>query len=351
MLDLSAAFDTLDHSVLFHRLEHRFGITGTVLNWFKSYLSNRTQCVSIKSLPNSKPVNLDCGVPQGSVLGPILFTLYTTPLEDIFKSNDIDSMFYADDTQLYVICNKPSDNVHIIENCLDEIRVWMKSNLLILNADKTEIIHFASRFKNNIEKLDSLRIGGSDIIPSHCIRNLGVYQESTGSISSHVNHISKSCFFSLHRLSKIRSCLNQSTTEKLVHAFITSRLDYCNSILYGCPENEIKKLQAIQNSAARLIKIKKKSDEITPILYDLHWLPIKERIVFKLLMFVYKILNYQAPMYLTLLIDLYVPGRTGLRSANPDLLLLQRKDTNVTNKTYGWRAFNICAPFYGINYL
>ena len=274
-----------------------------------------------------------------------MFTLYTTPLEDIFKSNDIDSMFYADDTQLYVICNKPSDNVHIIENCLDEIRVGMKSNLLILNADKTEIIHFASRFKNNIEKLDSLRIGGSDIIPSHCIRNLGVYQESTGSISSHVNHISKSCFFSLHRLSKIRSCLNQSTTEKLVHAFITSRLDYCNSILYGCPENEIKKLQAIQNSAARLIKVKKKSDEITPILYDLHWLPIKERIVFKLLMFVYKILNNQAPMYLTLLIDLYVPGRTGLRSANPDLLLLQRKDTNVTNKTYGWRAFNICAPF------
>ena len=68
MLDLSAAFDTLDHSVLFHRLEHRFGITGTFLNWFKSYLSNRTQCVSIKSSPNSKPVNLDCGVPQGSVL-------------------------------------------------------------------------------------------------------------------------------------------------------------------------------------------------------------------------------------------------------------------------------------------
>ena len=78
------------------------------------------------------------------------------------------------------------------------------------------------------------------------------------------------------------------------------------------------------------------SDEITPILYDLHWL---ERIVFKLLMFVYKILKNQA-----LLIELYVPGRTGLRSANPDLLLLQRKDSNVTNKTYGWRAFNICAP-------
>ena len=116
----------------------------------------------------------------------------------------------------------------------------MKSNLLILNVDKTEIIHFASRFKNNVEKLDSLRIGRSDIIPSHCIRKLGVYQESTGSISSHFNHITKSCYYSLHRLSKIRPCLNQSTTVKLIHAFITSRLDYCNSILYGYPENEIK---------------------------------------------------------------------------------------------------------------
>ena len=108
-------------------------------------------------------------------------------------------MFYADDTQLYVICNKPSDSVHIIENCLDEIRVWMKWNLLImiLNADNTEIIHFALHFTKNIEKLDSLRIGGSDIIPSHCIRNLSVYQESTGSISGHVNHISKSCFFTV----------------------------------------------------------------------------------------------------------------------------------------------------------
>ena len=119
------------------------------------------------------------------------------------------------------------------------------------------VSYFSTHFILNlyVKKLDSLRIGGSDIIPSHCFRNLGVYQESTGSISSHVNHISKSCFFSLHRLSKIRSCLNQSTAEKLVHAFITSPLDYCNSISYGCPENEIEKLQAIQNSAARLIKV------------------------------------------------------------------------------------------------
>ena len=98
MLDLSAAFDTLDHNVLLHRLEHRFGVTGTVLKWFRSYLSNCTQCISISSLPKSKPMKLVFGVPQGSVLVPILFTLYTTPLEDIFAKCDLEFMFYADDS-------------------------------------------------------------------------------------------------------------------------------------------------------------------------------------------------------------------------------------------------------------
>ena len=151
-------------------------------------------------------------------------------------------------------------------------------------------------------------------------------------------------FFSLHRLSKIRPLLNQSATEKLVHAFVTSRLDYCNSILYGCPESQLKKLQSIQNSAARLVTRTRKRECITPILYNLHWLPIKYRIIFKLLLIVYKILANQAPLYLTDFIEVYVPGRADLRSANSDLFLLKRQDTRLTNKTYGWRAFNVCAP-------
>ena len=124
------------------------------------------------------------------------------------------------------------------------------------------------------------------------------------------NNNSKSSFLRLHRLSKIRSCLNQSTTEKLVHAFmlLLPHVLIIAIVFYMVAQRtKLKKLQAIQNSAARLIKVKKKSDEITPILYDLHWLQIKERIVLKLLMFVFKNLDNQAPIHLTLLIDLYVP--------------------------------------------
>ena len=150
--------------------------------------------MSLKSLPSSKLVNISYGAPQGSVLGPILFTLYTAPLEDIFNDHDLDSMLYADDTQLYVICDKPSKSILKIKTCLNDIRSWMRSNLLILNDDKTEVIHFVSRYKKNYEQLTSLRVGGSDFIPSNCIRNLGSFFMPTSDVSTHINHVCKTSF-------------------------------------------------------------------------------------------------------------------------------------------------------------
>ena len=345
LLDLSAAFDTIDHDILFHRLENRFGVSGLALQWFKSYLSNRTYSVSLKSLPSSKSVTVSFGVPQGSVLGPILFTLYTAPLEDIFNEHDLDFMLYADDTQLYVICDKPSESIFKIKTCLNDIRLWMRSNLLILNDDKTEVIHFLSRYKKNYEQLTSLRVGGSDIIPSTCIRNIGSFFMSTGDVSAHINHVCKSSFYALYRIGKLRTLLDNTCIEKLVHAFISSRLDYCNSILYGCPSYEIQKLQSVQNAAARLITHSKKYDHITPILKELHWLPVQERIIFKNLLLVKKILSNEAPLYLSDFVEFYVPGRTNLRSTKSNVLILKRKDTKTTCKNYGWRDFRVFAPF------
>ena len=344
MLDLSAAFDTLDHSVLIHRLQHRFGINGTVLQWFISYLTDRSFSISFDSSSSSTPSNLLFGVPQGSVLGPILFTLYTVPLEDIFTRFDMDYMLYADDSQLYVVCNKPSDSIKSIERCIEDIRAWLKSNMLVLNPGKTEVIQFSSRYKKNVETLNSLSMGGSDINLSSSVRNLGVYLESNGDSASHVNHICKSAYYALYRIGKIRSLLDQAATTKLVHAFVTSRLDYCNIILYGCPQSQLDKLQSVQNAAARLVNRMKKSDHITAALQDLHWLRIRERIDFKVLLTVYKIVNNFAPSYLCALVDRYIPGHRGLRSSNPDLFLLKRQDSKCTTRSYGWRAFSNYAP-------
>ena len=130
--------------------------------------------------------------------------------------------------------------------------------------------------------------------------------------------------------------MNQANTEILAHAFITSRFDYCNSVLYGSPDYEIKKLRSIQNSAARLVTRRGYFDEILLNLYDLHWLSIRSRIIF---------LDNRAPEYLSEINNLYTSCRPDLRSANPDLRLLERQDNRFTTKSYGWCAFNVCAPF------
>jgi hypothetical protein len=152
-------------------------------------------------------------------------------------------------------------------------------------------------------------------------------------------YVSKSAFFALRHVGKIRRYINQNDCEKLVHAFITSKLDSCNSILFGLPAVEIDKLQRVQNAAARLVVGGKKYDHVTPILKQLHWLPIRARIYFKILLITYKALNNQAPDYITELLDIYRPKRT-LRSTSQNLLAVPQTNT----KTYGERTFQVSAP-------
>ena len=149
----------------------------------------------------------------------------------------------------------------------------------------------------------------------------------------------RTAFFHLHNISKIRHILSQNDAEKLVHAFVTSRLDYCNSLLSGCSNKSIKTLQLIQNAAARVLTGTRKRDHISPILASLHWLPVKYRIEFKILLLTYKALNGQAPSYLKELIVSYHPNRA-LRSQNAGLLEVPR----VSKSRMGARAFRYQAP-------
>ncbi len=167
----------------------------------------------------------------------------------------------------------------------------------------------------------------------------GCYIRQQLVFEKHISNVTKTAFFHLRNIAKQRNMLPVSDAEKLVHAFMTSRLDYCNALLGGCPASSINKLQVVQNAAARVLTRSRKYDHITPILQSLHWLPIKYRISYKILLLTYKALNGLAPAYLTSLLSHYNPSRS-LRSQNSGLLVVPR----IAKSTKGGRAFSYLAP-------
>ena len=143
MLNLFAAFDVIDHDILFNRLQHSFGIDEDALLWIKSYLHGRSQRVAIGTV-KSNSMELKYGVPQGSVLGQKMYCIFSKPIGVICSRHDLCYHCYADDTQLYFVIKSPDDWSDVTGRCLSEISAWMKSNMLKLNEDKTELIVFAS---------------------------------------------------------------------------------------------------------------------------------------------------------------------------------------------------------------
>ena len=237
--------------------------------------------------------------------------MYSAPIEDIINKHGLSSVSYADDTQIYVVI-KPSNRdsaISQVETCIKDIHIWMAANKLMLNDAKTELLHVSSRFSKNVPDIH-INIGDTSISPSKTVRDLDVILDNNLTMTSHVNNVCRSASYAIYRIGKLRRYLDAENTEKLVHAFITSRLDNCNSILYGLPDKELNKLQRIQNAAARLVSLTKKRDHITPVLFQLHWLPVRQRIIFKLLRLTFKTLNGQSAAYISDLVTLYQPQRT-----------------------------------------
>ena len=238
-----------------------------------------SQSVVVKNTFSSRKPLL-YGVQQGSVLVPLLFSLHFVPLEDLIVAHGFHTMIYADDSQLYVAINTSNRSLMLrkLELCTRDILSWCTSNILSCSPIKTQIVHFTSQFKQD-DPIPGIFINGV-IIPA--ARDPGTILDSHLKLNAHVINICKTAHFAIRSISRIQRYLSQEDCQKPIHAFDTSRLDSCNSILYGLPEYSLSKLQRIQNTAARLVSKIKKSDHITPVLAALHWLRIKYRIVFKI---------------------------------------------------------------------
>ena len=303
LLDLSAAFDTVNHDILLRRLETLFRITGTALQWFSSYLGNRSQRVVFGD-GVSESFYLACGVPQGSCLGPLLFTLYASKLFEVIKHHLPSAHAYADDTQLYVSfkpdCSaSEAECFSAMEECIRAVRAWMIQDKMKLNDDKTEFLIIGTSQQLKKVRTDTLSVGDAIISTVLSARNLGAYFDSNMTLVPFINNACKSAFSQLYNIRRIREYLSTDTSKTLVHAMITSRIDYCNSLLCGLPDSCLNKLQRVQNAEARLITGTAKFSHMTPVLRSLHWLPIKQRVQFKMLILVFKAINGLAPNYIS----------------------------------------------------
>ena len=299
LLDFSSAFDTIDYRIRVHRLHTDFGFTDTVLQWFSSYLTDRTHYVSLSIivLPFA-PVHT--GVPQGSVLGPMLFTMYIKPLSAIIDSHSIIHHSFADDLQLQM--SSPQDRIyellHSMQSCISDVKAWATANILKLYDNKTELMFVThKRTKHLDNRPTSITIGNAQIPFKQSVKNFGFTLDCHLTMNAHVSNIARTCYYELRRLASIRRFLTSTATATLVSAFVSSRIDYCNSLLFGSTHDVTSNLQRIQNNAARVIFRLPKSSSITTHLKSLHWLLVKVRSTYKIICLCYHCHSSTAPSY------------------------------------------------------
>jgi hypothetical protein len=323
LLDLSAAFDTIDHAILLHRLSAWFGIADTALSWFQSYLSSRS-CIVSASGYRSPPFCATCGVPQGSVLGPLLFIMYTTPLSSLISSSSVSHHLYADDTQLYISFSPQSFATSIVQlqTVIGQVSSWMSSNLLSLNPHKTEFLIIGT--PQQLSKLNNPALifdSSTTITPVTSARNLGILFDNHLSFNDQITALSKSCFYHIRDLRRIRNTLDLATARTVGTSLVQSKLDYCNSLYYNLPAYQIDRLQSIQNCLARTVCRTSKFSHITPTLQSLHWLKVRERIEYKILSLTYSSLQYHQPSYMS---DLLTVQSNAYNTRSSMLVTLKR---------------------------
>ena len=298
LLDMSKAFDSIRHDLMLCKL-HKLGVSDTACAWFKSYLSQRKQAVKIENTL-SETLPLTVGVPQGSILGPVLFTLYVNDLLRVPKH--CRALGYVDDTKIFLALPscQLSDAVTAVNQDLRDISRWCCANSLLINPDKTKLLLVGvPQLTRNITAVPPVMLLGKEVKPVTVAKDLGVYIDSHLNYNEHITKTVSTCMYMLSRVNRIKHLLDSKTLIFLINAFVFSKLYYCSTVWSNTTKENIRKLQLVQNFACRIVLGLKKYDHITEGLKSLNWISVKDKLLLNDLVMVHKCLHGQMPNYLS----------------------------------------------------
>ena len=339
LLDMSKAFDSLDHKILMLKLQV-VGMSPGALNWFSSYLSNKQQVVRINSALSGVKLTVHSGVPQGSILGPILFSIYVNDLPTI--PQHCSSKVFVDDNKLYTSFPVQQCELAVtkVNEDLRKIRDWCFDNRLLLNASKTKLTLFGSR--QMIAKIPDFRLTlfGQELMPVTSAKDLGLLFDSNLSFGPHVVKMTSSCMSCLGQINRAKYALDRDLLTIVIQSLVFSKMYYCSIVWSNTTASNICKLQAVQNFAARIITNSRKFDHVTPLRCELHWLPVKLHLLYRHAILTFKCMNGMAPDYLS---EKFVHrgSISGRCTRNSQSLNISLYKSATGQRTFYYRAFSL----------
>jgi hypothetical protein len=335
-MDITAAFDTVQHNLLLTRLQEA-GIDGSALTWITNYLTDRKQLVLYKGKKSSE-TDVNDGVPQGSILGPLFFNIYMAPLGRFLTSMGVSHHIYADDVLVYFTLDEKSCEERY-QKILDQVTNWMVKSYLAVNPTKTQAVLFNTG-KRLIPPLPNLKIMDEPvkIDEDGVIKYLGLHLDTRLTFSHHILMVTRNTFAVLRTIRRVRTSLNVKTSLMLVNSLILSRIEYCCSVLYGIADKEMNKMNKLIRASARVVFKMKRGSSISAKMKELQWLDFKMMSIHRMGCLIHKVLHTGVPEYLQLL--QYFPPRE-LRSQNQNLLQIASNNRSVGIHIWNVKASKI----------
>ena len=338
LLDFSAAFDVIDHDILISKLSS-YGFKSSAILWFRSYLSARSQRVYFNgALSNSK--DLYCGIPQGSCLGPLLFSVFTNDMPYAISKANL--TMYADDSTLYYAAPTSVELSQVLSSELSIIYEWIKNNKLILNISKTMSIIFGSNYRLSNNPKINLQIDGQTIQQVRTVKLLGLWLDSTLSWSEHIDKVVGKMGRAVAITRKCVPFLTSNLFRQVVCSLVLCHLDYCSVVWSSASNVLIQKLQVAQNKAARLVLGCSYRASVTDMHVRLGWLNVKERLSAILLKQFHRVINTHTPTFFYKNITCNSSNHSySTRGASDGQITLPRPNSNSMKRAAFYRSVTL----------